>query len=73
MGIDKIESAALHYFQGNISEEEMRELNSWMNEKDEHKQLFFRLKDIYDLRKRFPDKHEIEQSWQRLLVKFLKN
>jgi ferric-dicitrate binding protein FerR (iron transport regulator) len=71
---DKIESAALHYLQGNISDEEMRELNSWLTEKDEHKQWLFRLKEIYDLRKGglFPDKKEIEKSWQRFAGKMEK-
>jgi ferric-dicitrate binding protein FerR (iron transport regulator) len=52
----------------------MSELNSWLDENDGHKQWFFRLKDIYDLRKGglFPDKHEIELSWQRFAGKMEK-
>ncbi len=70
-GFNQIESLILRYLQGNISEDGMRTLNIWLNENPENKQLFFRMKDIYDMRKGglYPDNKEIERSWQHLAGK----
>jgi len=69
--LNEIPSVVLHFLQGEISEDELRELNLWLNECAENKQLFFQLKDIYDRRKGglFPDQNEVEQSWLRLQQK----
>jgi ferric-dicitrate binding protein FerR (iron transport regulator) len=66
--LNHIESVILHYLQGGISEDEMRRLDSWLTESNEHKQLLFELKNVYELRKggNYPDKEEIKQSLNRL-------
>ncbi|MDR3329207.1 MAG: DUF4974 domain-containing protein [Prevotellaceae bacterium] len=58
----------MHFLQGDISEEEMRELNLWLGKSEENKRLLFQMKDIYDRRKGglLPDSKEVEQSWLRL-------
>ncbi|MDR1156494.1 MAG: DUF4974 domain-containing protein [Bacteroidales bacterium] len=68
---DLKESLILHYLQGDISEDGMRALNIWLNEQPENRQLLFRMKDLYDMRKGGlrPDDREIEQSWHRLAGK----
>ena len=69
--INQIESIILHYIQGNISEKEIRELYNWLDEKENNKHFFFKLKEIYDLRKGglYPEKEEITQSLLRLTEK----
>ncbi len=69
--IDQIENTILHFLQGGISEDEMRRLNVWLGESDENKQLFFRVKEIYELRRGglYPSKEEIAQSLTRLTRK----
>jgi ferric-dicitrate binding protein FerR (iron transport regulator) len=69
--INKPESAILHYLQGIISEEEMKELAAWINGSEANKELFFRLKQVYDLRKGglYPGTDEIQESRERLSVK----
>ena len=67
----QIESIILHYLQGSISEDEMRELVVWLNENHKNKPLFFDLKNMYALRKGglYPSKEEIAQSMRRLTAK----
>jgi ferric-dicitrate binding protein FerR (iron transport regulator) len=69
---DKIESVVLHYLQGTITEDEMRTLSQWLGDAD-NKQLFFRMKDVYDMRKGglYPDDKEMRNSWQRLASKMV--
>jgi ferric-dicitrate binding protein FerR (iron transport regulator) len=69
--INKLESVILHYLQGIISEEDMKELVAWINESEANKELFFRLKQVYDLRKGglYPATDEIQESGERLSVK----
>ena len=66
--LNQIENVILHYLQGSISEDEMRKLTGWLAESNENKQLFFGLKNVYELRKGglYPDKEEIQQSLLRL-------
>ena len=69
--LNQIESVILHYLQGGISEEEMRQLLIWFAESKDNQQLFFELKNIYELRKggSYPGKEEIAQSLRRLTTK----
>ncbi|MDR3260440.1 MAG: DUF4974 domain-containing protein [Tannerella sp.] len=69
--INDFESVILHYLQGVVSEEEMKELVAWINESEANKELFFRLKQVYDLRRGglYPRPDEIGESWERLLAK----
>ena len=59
----------------NVSDEEMRIFLSWFNESDENKNLFFEMKEIYDLREQevSNDKNfDINSSWIRLRQKLHK-
>ncbi|MDR3268513.1 MAG: DUF4974 domain-containing protein [Tannerella sp.] len=66
-----IEELVIRYLQQDISEEELRELDQWLQEASENKDNFFRLKDIYDSAKGYKlwSEEEIEQSWQRMYRK----
>lgn len=66
-----IESAIVNYLQGNLSEDEMKIMVSWINESEENKELFFRVKEIYDLRKGglYPDTKEMDAGWKQLSAK----
>lgn len=54
---------------GNHTEEDLHVFMQWYRASQENKDLYFRLKHIYDLRKGgfYPDKMEIDASWTRLL------
>jgi ferric-dicitrate binding protein FerR (iron transport regulator) len=69
--MNKLEPVILHYLQGVVSEEEMKELVAWINESGENKESLFRVKQIYDLHRGglYPRSDEIEASWERLLAK----
>jgi ferric-dicitrate binding protein FerR (iron transport regulator) len=69
--IDYLESVILHYLQDGISEEEMKKLVAWLNESEANKELFFQLKQVYDLRPGglFPRPDEVGESWTRLVAK----
>lgn len=69
-----IETVILRYLQKNISEEEMKELMSWIKENEEHKEMFFQMKNTYDLRVGglFPTADEMEESKKRLFTKIAK-
>ncbi|MDR1459000.1 MAG: DUF4974 domain-containing protein [Bacteroidales bacterium] len=71
---NEIELVILHYLQGVVSEDEMKALRAWISESQKNRQLFFRLKQVYDLRQGglYPGLGEIEESWRRLLVKIKK-
>lgn len=63
-----IETLIIRYLEQNISEEDVRELDRWIGESDEHKSYFFQLKGIYDRicrSKHFSDE-ELEKSWIRM-------
>ncbi|MDR0844759.1 MAG: DUF4974 domain-containing protein [Tannerella sp.] len=68
--MDELESVILHYLQNSISEEEMKTLVAWLNESEANKELFFQLKQIYELRigGLYPTPEEIGESWKRLLA-----
>lgn len=65
-----IEELIIRYLQQEISEEELRELETWLEESPANKSHLFELKNISDLsrnRSRIPHQGaEIEASWQRM-------
>jgi len=66
-----IESIILHYLQESISEDEMKILQEWLDEKKENKVLFFQTKEVYELRNKglYPTQKEIQESKERLFSK----
>ncbi len=66
---EKIELIITHFLQGEISEEEIKELRNWISKDDSNKKLFFELKSIYELRSSglMPTSSEREKSWKRLV------
>lgn len=70
-GISEIIVRVLH---GNQTEDDMHIFMQWYRASQENKDLFFRLKHIYDLRRDGlrPDGIEIEASWDRLWEKLKK-
>lgn len=69
-----IEHIIIHFFQGNITEEEMKMLMDWFNGSDRNKQLFFQLKNMHESLKGksalTPD--DIRKSKERLFEKINK-
>lgn len=62
-----IEELIVRYFLHDISEEEMCELESWIMESPENKNVFFELKKISDTSRRSVwSENEKEESWQRM-------
>lgn len=66
-----IPEIVMRVLQGNQTEEEMHIFLQWYRASPENKDLFFRLKHIYELRKGGlnPDEIEMEASWDRLREK----
>lgn len=58
-------------FQGTQTEEEMRLFTQWYRVSQENKELFFRLKEVYQLSARVgkPAGEMLETSWKRLVAK----
>jgi ferric-dicitrate binding protein FerR (iron transport regulator) len=69
--MNEIESIILQYLQGFLSEEDMKKLRMWLNESEANKELFFRMKQVYDLRPEglYPHPEEVNESWERLLAR----
>ena len=70
-----IEELIIRFLQQDINEEELRYLESWLEEDAEHKSYFFGLKGISDSSRRsFFSKEEVnEASWQRMLARIEKD
>ena len=70
-----IEELIIRFLQQDINEEELRYLESWLEEDAEHKSYFFGLKSISDSSRRsFFSKEEVnEASWQRMLARIDKH
>ena len=66
-----IEELIIRFLQQDINEEELRYLESWLEEDAEHKSYFFGLKSISDSSRRsFFTKEEVnEASWQRMYAR----
>jgi ferric-dicitrate binding protein FerR (iron transport regulator) len=49
----------------------MKKLLVWLNESELNKEMFFRVKQVYDLRPGglYPQPEEVDESWERLLAK----
>lgn len=69
-----IEELIIRFLQQDINEEELRFLESWLEEDAEHKSYFFELKNISDSSRRsFFSKEKVnEASWQKMLVRIEK-
>lgn len=69
-----IEELIIRFLQQDINEEELRYLESWLEEDAEHKSYFFGLKGISDSSRRsFFSKEEVnEVSWQKMLARINK-
>lgn len=70
-----IEELIIRFLQQDINEEELRYLESWLEEDAEHKSYFFGLKSISDSSRRsFFTKEEVnEASWQKMLARIDKH
>lgn len=70
-----IEELIIRFLQQDINEEELRYLESWLEEDTEHKSYFFSLKSISDSSRRsFFTKEEVnEASWQKMLARLDKH
>ena len=70
-----IEELIIRFLQQDINEEELRYLESWLEEDAEHKSYFFGLKGISDSSRRsFFSKEEVnEASWQKMLARIDKH
>lgn len=69
-----IEELIIRFLQQDINEEELRYLESWLEEDAKHKSYFFELKSISDSSRRsFFSKEEVnEASWQKMLARINK-
>lgn len=69
-----IEELIIRFLQQDINEEELRYLESWLEEDAEHKSYFFELKSISDSSRRsFFSKEEVNgASWQKMLARINK-
>lgn len=69
-----IEELIIRFLQQDINEEELRYLESWLEEDAEHKSYFFELKSISDSSRRsFFSKEEVNgASWQKILARINK-
>ena len=70
-----IEELIVRFLQQDINEDELRYLESWLEEDAEHKSYFFGLKSISDSSKRsFFSREDVnEASWQRMLARIEKS
>jgi ferric-dicitrate binding protein FerR (iron transport regulator) len=61
-----MEELTIRYLQQDISENELKALDKWLQESPENKEGFFQLKGIYDSTKnhRLLSEEEVEKSWQ---------
>jgi ferric-dicitrate binding protein FerR (iron transport regulator) len=60
----------VRYLHREITEDELRELETWLNETQANRDEFFDLKNIHDLMKRkLPDEGETTRSWHRICRK----
>lgn len=66
-----IEELIIRFLQQDINEEELRFLESWLEEDTEHKSYFFELKNISDSSRRpfFSKEKMNEASWQKMLAR----
>lgn len=71
---DDIPEIIVRILQGNQTEEDMHIFLLWYRASQENKNIFFQLKQIYDLRKGglAPDAIEVKASWDRLWIKLKK-
>lgn len=68
-----IEELIIRYLLKEINEDEMYELETWIQESPENKEAFFRMKNISDSLQRPPfSEKEKEDSWQRMRTKLKK-
>jgi ferric-dicitrate binding protein FerR (iron transport regulator) len=65
---NNVEELMIRYLQQDISENELGELDRWLQESPEHRDCFFQLKSIYDSTKRHKlvSEEEVEKSWRRM-------
>lgn len=61
-----IEELIVHYLQEEITEEELRVLDDWLQQSSANKDFFFELKYIYDTKRYSEFLHGSEASWDRL-------
>lgn len=64
-----IEELIIRYLQQDIKEEEMRELETWLQQSPENKAHLFQLKNIYDSRKYVRLSEKKELGWQKMYVR----
>jgi ferric-dicitrate binding protein FerR (iron transport regulator) len=69
--MNEIEGLMIRFLYEDISENELRELEHWLQESPENKESFFQLKNIFDSIKnhKLLSEEEIEKSWQRMQQK----
>lgn len=61
-----MDNLIIKYFTKEISEDELKNLISWINENKENEKIFFDLKSIYDTKNPQPNKSEIDTLWNRI-------
>lgn len=63
-----IPETVMHMLQGSQSEKEMRIFLQWYQTSQDHRELYYQLKHLYELRKDgiYPGETEITESWERL-------
>lgn len=67
-----MESIIVRYLQGDCSEDELVMLLGWIRETAANRDMFVKIKQLYDLRPKgglYPSEEEVESCWQRLLAK----
>ncbi|GHU58667.1 anti-sigma factor [Bacteroidia bacterium] len=69
--MNDIEGLMIRFLHEDISENELRELDHWLQESPENKESFFQLKNTFDSIKnhKLLSEEEIEKSWQRMQQK----
>ncbi|MDR1938686.1 MAG: DUF4974 domain-containing protein [Tannerellaceae bacterium] len=65
---NKMEELIVRYLQQDIREDELRELDLWLEESEENRDCFFQMKNIYDSngKRKLMSEREIEESWQNM-------
>ena len=65
----KVAGWLMHYFHQDISINELKKLNQWLQESPENKETFFQLKNIHDSlsHQTLLSEEDEEQSWQKVM------
>jgi ferric-dicitrate binding protein FerR (iron transport regulator) len=68
---NNMEAYIVRYLHREITDEELRELETWLNETPANREAFFRLKNVHDLAQahKSPSEEEIACSWRRMCRK----